>query len=598
MTTLEDLSWVTQLAKRYANAAARQTGQTDADNGFQTLQLAANAVNKLQLDVNAPDNNSRHIVVLGPTQSGKSSLVNLLLDADAASISALAGFTVHAQGYTRTLDESCVKYVADFMAPLHRVAGATLDSSQLDYYVIETVETGSNALVNDDVIWDTPDFDSISARGYEQSVFKTAALADSVVMIVSKDKYGDKRVWNMLALLEELGKPFFVCINKLDLADEEVIRQAFSSRYQQAFESELPQLVLLPFIKSRNGSALTGASESTRATLDKALKAVSASIDSSTFEHNTRQLISKHEHTWLEPLAEQAHARTTWQRWIGEAIDDAETYYVSHYLENPDRYDTFNRALAALLGLLEIPGVAPALTRARSVVTWPARRLLGLGRSAIQGSLGHKDEAEKTPFEREQEVHQYMLDMTLTRLQSMLLQAPNEPVWRSLDSAMRAESSSIKQHYIAASAAAGLQFEPEVEKAAQQLHEKLQTQPALLNTLRAARASADAAGVALAVKSGGLAPTDLILAPAMLSVTTMLTESALGRYLDSVKNELKLRQQKHIRHKLLEQELKHRLHGLAENLQGSDIVISQLEPELQTRLDSYLKNHSRGVDNA
>ena len=84
----------------------------------------------------------------------------------------------------------------------------------------------------------------------------------------------------------------------------------------------------------------------------------------------------------------------------------------------------------------------------------------------------------------------------------------------------------------------------------------------------------------------------------MLSVTTMLTESALGRYLDSVKNELKLRQQKHIRHKLLEQELQHRLHGLAENLQGSEIVISQLEPELQTRLDSYLKNHSRGVDNA
>ena len=52
----------------------------------------------------------------------------------------------------------------------------------------------------------------------------------------------------------------------------------------------------------------------------------------------------------------------------------------------------------------------------------------------------------------------------------------------------------------------------------------------------------DAAGVALAVKSGGLAPADLVLAPAMLAVTSLLTESALGRYLDGVKRELKQQQ--------------------------------------------------------
>jgi len=86
------------------------------------------------------------------------------------------------------------------------------------------------------------------------------------------------------------------------------------------------------------------------------------------------------------------------------------------------------------------------------------------------------------------------------------------------------------------------EFEPEIELAAKKLYEQLQSQPALLNTLRAARATADAAAVALAVKSGGLAPADLVLAPAMLSVTTLLTESALGRYLDTVKEDLKRRQ--------------------------------------------------------
>ena len=39
------------------------------------------------------------IAVIGPTQSGKSSLVNLLLGEDRAQVSPLAGYTIHPQGF-------------------------------------------------------------------------------------------------------------------------------------------------------------------------------------------------------------------------------------------------------------------------------------------------------------------------------------------------------------------------------------------------------------------------------------------------------------------------------------------------------------------
>ncbi|MCK5871974.1 MAG: 50S ribosome-binding GTPase, partial [Methylococcales bacterium] len=39
------------------------------------------------------------VVVIGPTQAGKSSVCNLLLNNNLAGVSALAGYTVHPQGF-------------------------------------------------------------------------------------------------------------------------------------------------------------------------------------------------------------------------------------------------------------------------------------------------------------------------------------------------------------------------------------------------------------------------------------------------------------------------------------------------------------------
>ena len=74
------------------------------------------------------------------------------------------------------------------------------------------------------------------------------------------------------------------------------------------------------------------------------------------------------------------------------------------------------------------------------------------------------------------------------------------------------------------------------------MYEKLEEQPAVLNSLRVARATTDAAAAVLALKTGGLSLHDFILAPAMLSLSSLLAESSLGQYLHSVKARLKTRQ--------------------------------------------------------
>ena len=86
----------------------------------------------------------------------------------------------------------------------------------------------------------------------------------------------------------------------------------------------------------------------------------------------------------------------------------------------------------------------------------------------------------------------------------------------------------------------------EIDSAAQSLYQKLKEQPATLNSLRATRVTADAAAVVLAVKSGGLGAVDLVLAPAMLSLTTLLTEGALGKYMDRIQRQLTAYQEKEV----------------------------------------------------
>jgi len=88
------------------------------------------------------------------------------------------------------------------------------------------------------------------------------------------------------------------------------------------------------------------------------------------------------------------------------------------------------------------------------------------------------------------------------------------------------------------------------------------------------------------VKSGGLAPADLVLAPAMLSVTTLLTESALGRYMESVKADLRKNQRAHMKERVMAGSLGSTLLSLNEKLDSDQLFAQNLEPELRRALQS------------
>lgn len=578
--------WVAQLLRRYSSVIGEiESPSPTLLKSYNTLQLADALINSAKLAETCLDY-ATQFAVIGPTQSGKSTLVNALLDTKAASISALAGFTVHAQGYATGCSEAQLTALQGVMAPLSRTSAAQLDAKQLDTYALESTNAGPNAIKPPAVVWDTPDFDSIDASTYTLAILNTIALADVIVLIVSKDKYGDKSVWDMLSVIEPLNKPLLVCINKLDAFDEETVSSAFLNRFTEHFpQTARPEPVLFPFTRKNTETSITPLPYKALQRLFANLETARNLIHREAYDSTARQFVDNHKSVWFAPLIEEERARRNWQLLVDQMAENAETLYVDGYLNNEDKYITFNRTIAELLTLLEIPGLAPTLAKTRQVLTWPARKLIGAGKQMVSRSKYAQNQAI-APDEQEAQVLEQILDQTLITLQGELLDRTSSTYWRALNWAFRQNEATIRASFSKASEKARQDFEPQIEAAAQQIYRQLQSQPALLNTLRATRASADGAGIALAIKTGGLAPIDLLLAPAMLSVTTLLTESAIGRYVDNVKRDLKKQQRLHITAGVIRGALCKQLSDLSKALEHPALYAQKLEPELRDAMNT------------
>ena len=134
----------------------------------------------------------RQIAVIGPTQTGKSTLVNLLLGRAVAEVSPLAGFTVHPAGFWLTAASENESWAEALLPGWQRCAPDQLSRGALQTYALTKAEPAGAPDPDAGlfarpgcVVWDTPDFDSLAARGYVHAVVEVVALADLYLLVLS-----------------------------------------------------------------------------------------------------------------------------------------------------------------------------------------------------------------------------------------------------------------------------------------------------------------------------------------------------------------------------------------------------------------------------
>ena len=512
-----------------------------------------------------------NIAVIGPTQSGKSTVVNLLLNQEVAGVSPLAGFTVHPQGFAVDLNADVLAGIAEHFSGFQKVEQFSLSSEKYSNYSISHISTD---LLPTCMLWDTPDFDSIDAHSYQEGVLKTQALADVLVLVVSKEKYADQSVWDTMALLEPLNQPVLVIINKLVADSQSVVVDSFKERWQQVRSDKLPSIMPILFSK---GNVV----QAQHAELINLLEHNIQKVKRKKQDAVATSFIKQHWQAWLAPVRSEQAAQVQWQVLIEKAVKEAAADYQRDYLNHPHHYDTFQNALAKLLALLEVPGLANVIAQSRKILAWPLRKVF---------SMGQKKYSKVYPGTMETAVLQQIAEHVFLQLgdkvldQIELTQGDNK-WWKAVNSQLRQDKAFILKKFEHSTLAYHEGFKQEIEDTAQGLYHKLEEHPAILNGLRATRVTADAAMLALAVQAGGIGLHDLLIAPAMLSVTSYLAESAIGSYLHRAEAELKQQQLYTVKRLLFAQVLQQSLAELPEKMMQNtyfNISTSQLaEAEAQ-----------------
>ena len=544
-----------QLLKQRYQAVLTQLGNEAVKANYQQqidqLILAEAFIRKGQL-IDASPKPLLHMAVVGPTQAGKSSLVNVLLKSSVAGVSPLAGYTIHPQGFCNGVSVADCNGLQRYFGRFQQLQQTQLSKDRHDCYSL-TENTTNSGLLPHGILWDTPDFDSIDSATYREGVIRAVALADMVILVVSKEKYADQSVWDIMAALEELHQPTIICLNKLVEGSESVIIQSLKEKWRQARTDEFPEAVSLYYQKP---GGLPMWPESGQQLLKQLANKVR-------LEKHTRfeqELLKRHWQTWLEPVFTEHQALNDWHELIDLMIKQAMENYQRDYLNHPHHYETFQLAMAELLNLLEVPGLARILAGTRKVLTWPVRQVMKLGRKGLHIPDSSYEIALLN------QIAEHALIQLADRLLDKADQNQQGQWWRQINTMLRNQRQDVLQDFSQAAKKYHLSFQQDVESAAHRLHYKLQEQPMVLNSLRATRATADATVIAITFYMGGIGLHDLVIAPAMLTVTSLLAESAVGGYMQKVESELKQNQFNTVKQALFIENLRKKLVQLPEQL--------------------------------
>jgi hypothetical protein len=451
---------------------------------------------------------------------------------------------------------------------LHEV-NAFFSQTPKDLVSLRIVDGPQSELANTGyTVWDTPDFDSYSSREYRTLITQVTALSDLIILVVSKEKYSDWTVWNMLDLLFPLRRPLLICLNKAS-RDLQQLRLALQGRVDESrYHTQQVPICDLPYVDDGTLARLLDIPATVRflGAVRKALHPIDATVRRT----GAKAFVNEHWEHWLQPVRLEHDAAAQWRKAVDDTVSDAVDSYRKQYLEHSRHDGTFNRAMVQLLELLEIPALARPLASARRLLTWPFRKLFarkaGTGNSRLDVELDVLGEI----FE-----HQ-LLFLRRTIGDGIGTEGHDANWWRAMAELFDQRSSTARKEFIDAVGNYQRDFESEIEATARALYGKLAQSPTTLNSLRAARVTADAAGVALAFKTGAIGVNELVLTPAMLSLTSFLTESAVGKYMNSIKDELKVRQQHQVKI-LISGFCDHAFSSLSEQLRDDRLFLVESE---------------------
>ena len=498
-----------------------------------------------------------HMVLCGGTNTGKSTVLNVLLGRAAAVMGVRARLSQHPEAYRPAplgdpfLDAFPTRFAAyrrfrdehpprqsddDLRRDGYRPALAVLDPERLPAPAVAPVLTGA-------VLWDAPDFSTEEAQIYLGSVLDLLALADLVILAVTDESYADDRGHVLLRLLSESGIAVHVAANKLPESPallDDLARTLSASGHVRAPTHRLPRVRGASPEERLAGLLSTDAARDLRDALQRRETARGPTLKRQGLA-GALTLVQRQWEELVRPLADEAELAARWAGIVDRMTHDQVLEpYRREYLEGVS-YGEFNRALVHLSGLLQVPGIGPLMDLLGKAVRLPFRLAVGLFRRLQQPS-GARSAAVP---EREVLNEAFARWLAALKAEAQALAATDpRPAWTDL--ARRLDGADTRQalfdRFEAGYPVYRTDLDALVRERAEAIYRKLKQDPKRLNVLRGANLLGNSVSVGLTLKAAGLNWSDAVLGPIAAGLWQNLVEWGLGRYLETQRAGLKQQQ--------------------------------------------------------
>ena len=533
----EDLGWLEEYARQHPERG-RQAGR---------LRMAAAVVrNCLGPFLEDAASTPLHVVVVGGAGAGKSTITNFLTGTVAAEANPQAGFTRHPIAFTTTNGPLAWSQYVGFLAPLQRIFEESPGDLDRDVYQVRRVVPGdsSSALMEKMIVWDCPDMTTWHAGGYIARLIEVAGLADLVVYVASDERYNDEVPTQFLQLLLQAGRPVITCVVKMP----ERNAQAIVNHFRTEVVARLPECrrvaacLAVPHLTAEELADPVHKAARYRQPLVDQVRwwADRANDTRRTSVRGGVDFLTRFQDEILSVAKQDLQALEDWRRLVDSGRAEFENRYTKEYLST-EQFPRFNEALVRLLQMLELPGVGQVVSKTLWVVRTPYRLVKGLlnrwSTGAPAASIpeapvlsaalnGWLDLLRKEANQRAastQDAPHPLWDHVLEGFQHNLV----DQTMQEFDRRLREFQVGLAQ---------------DVEATARAIYEELEKKPMALNTLRGSKFALEVTSIGATVVAGGINWLDLILIPAVASLTQELIELLGKQYVDVQREKARERQ--------------------------------------------------------
>ncbi|MFN8532778.1 MAG: GTPase [Dehalococcoidia bacterium] len=494
------------------------------------------------------------IAVFGGNNVGKSSIANLLMGTERATVHHLGAATRHAHAFLPPGMSAGALFEERPLAfqRFRIVPAGELRPDHPDEFAV-SLASADTAAATDAVVWDVPDCDSVHAPRYLAAVVEAATVVDAVVAVTTQEKYAVEGILQLLATLMAAGVPAVGVLNKaLPAHQDELTRHAAEQLAIVAdrLDLEIPpiEMFALPY-----GDLSLGVGDRETAETVARLRSTALAAARTIGDRRTAAacFIDCRLPSVLEPARREVETRAQWTAAITAAEEQFVAAFEQHYLNDPARFDAFHLLGLRLLELLNppVPGLQEAIRFVRRALSLPAQAVILVGKVLwrLIGGDREKEQRAKVPpvLATSAEANAAVIRELRRLIRAEVRQGRHHPFWDALDAASDDESERLRLEFQTQIDRFWRQMHERINAAAEDIFHQLEHNPWALNALRSSRLAVEVAaivvGVAIPGKGGFAADlaTDLVAIPALLTLVEAASRGIADQFVEARKDELR-----------------------------------------------------------